>query len=209
MRKKMALKATPKMEAYKMILIIDNYDSFTYNLYQMVGMIYPHITVRRNDEITVQQIKELKPRGIIISPGPGSPKNSRDFGVSMQAIQELGSSIPILGVCLGHQGIFTAFGGEIGRNEPVHGKQSSIYHDEEGIFNGIENPLVAARYHSLYCMDEKRPECIEITARTSDGMIMGIKHRDKPIFGLQFHPESIGTTMGNKLLKNFVEITKC
>lgn len=192
-----------------MILIIDNYDSFTYNLYQMVGMIYPHITVRRNDEITVQQIKELKPRGIIISPGPGSPKNRRDFGISMQVIKELGTSIPILGVCLGHQGIFTAFGGEIGRNEPVHGKQSSIYHDEAGIFKGLENPLVAARYHSLYCMDEKRPECIEITARTSEGMIMGIKHREKPIFGLQFHPESIGTATGNKLLKNFVEITKC
>jgi len=190
-----------------MILIIDNYDSFTYNLYQMVGEIYRDIEVVRNDEITLEDIKKLNPRGIIISPGPGSPKNSRDFGISMEVIKKLGSEIPILGVCLGHQGIFVAFGGEISRNEPVHGKQSNIYHNEEGIFSGVENPLPAARYHSLFCKDETRPKCMEITARTSDGMIMGIKHKEKPIFGLQFHPESIGTSQGMRILENFVEIS--
>jgi anthranilate synthase component II len=189
-----------------MILIIDNYDSFTYNLYQMVGEIHPHIEVRRNNEITVEQIRKLNPQGIIISPGPGSPDKKRDFGVSMQVIKELGSEIPILGVCLGHQGIFMAYGGEITRNEPVHGKQSKIYHSEEGIFSDISSPLTAARYHSLFCVDKTTPDCIEITARTDDGMIMGIKHIDKPIYGLQFHPESIGTHQGSKLLENFVEI---
>jgi len=191
-----------------MILIIDNYDSFTYNLYQMVGEIYPDILVKRNDEITLDQIKNLKPKGIIISPGPGSPKNSRDFGISMEVIKKLGSEIPILGVCLGHQGIFVAFGGEISRNEPVHGKQSSIYHTEEGIFSGVENPLHAARYHSLFCTDETLPKCMEITARTSDGMIMGIKHKERTIFGLQFHPESIGTSSGMKIMENFVETSQ-
>ena len=190
-----------------MILIIDNYDSFTYNLYQMVGEIYNDIEVRRNDELTINQIKKLKPQGIIISPGPGSPENSRDFGICMEVIKELGSEIPILGVCLGHQGIFVAFGGEISRTEPVHGKQSSIFHSEEGIFNGVDNPLPAARYHSLSCMDETRPKCMEITARTVDGMIMGIKHVEKPIFGLQFHPESVGTTQGSTILKNFLEMS--
>ena len=136
-----------------MILIIDNYDSFTYNLYQMIGEVYPDIIVKRNDEITLDQIRSLKPSGIVISPGPGSPENSRDFGISMQVIKELGSEIPILGVCLGHQGIFVAFGGHISRNEPVHGKQSSIYHMGSGIFSGVENPLPAARYHSLFCTE--------------------------------------------------------
>jgi anthranilate synthase component II len=191
-----------------MILIIDNYDSFTYNLYQMVGEIHPHIEVRRNNEITVEQIRKLNPQGIIISPGPGSPDKKRDFGVSMQVIKKLGSEIPILGVCLGHQGIFMAYGGEITRNEPVHGKQSMIYHSKEGIFKDISSPFTAARYHSLFCVDKTTPECIEITAKTSEGMIMGIKHRDKPIYGLQFHPESIGTHQGSKLLENFVEISQ-
>ena len=125
----------------------------------------------------------------------------------MQVIKELGSEIPILGVCLGHQGIFMAFGGEIKRNEPVHGKQSSIYHNEEGIFSGVENPLPAARYHSLICRIETNPKCMEITARTIDGMIMAIKHREKPIFGLQFHPESVGTSQGIRILENFLEIS--
>jgi anthranilate synthase component II len=191
-----------------MILIIDNYDSFTYNLYQMVGEIDEDIVVKRNDEISVAQIRKLNPNGIIISPGPGNPENLRDFGVCMQVINELGSEIPILGVCLGHQGIFVAFGGVIARNEPVHGKQSTIFHKGDGIFCGVENPLNAARYHSLFCRDETVPKCMEITARTSEGMIMGLKHREKPIFGLQFHPESIGTNDGNKILKNFLEISQ-
>lgn len=189
-----------------MILIIDNYDSFTYNLYQMVGEMYSNIIVKMNDEIDVDEIQKLNPDGIIISPGPGNPKNQRDFGVCRQVISELGSKIPILGVCLGHQGIYMTFGGKITRNEPVHGKQSSIYHTETGLFRGLENPLPAARYHSLSCKDSTLPECMEVTARTSEGMIMGIKHVNKPIYGIQFHPESIGTIQGSKILKNFLEI---
>ncbi len=187
-----------------MILIIDNYDSFTYNLYQMVGQIQNDIIVRRNDEITIEEIKELYPQGIIISPGPGNPTNKRDFGICTRIIKELGEEIPILGVCLGHQGIFTTFGGEIIRTEPVHGKTSQIFHNEKNIFQGIKNPLFAARYHSLLCNDETVPDCMEIIAKTREGMIMGIKHLDKPIIGLQFHPESVGTYEGIALLRNFV-----
>lgn len=189
-----------------MILIIDNYDSFTYNLYQLIGQINDDIKVLKNDEITIDEIRKFKPSHIIISPGPGNPGNKRDFGVCNEVIDKLGTEIPILGVCLGHQGIFAAFGGEIVRNKPVHGKQSSIQHNQNGIFTGIENPLPAARYHSLSCNEKSKPECIEITARTSEGMIMGIKHIDRPIYGLQFHPESVGTDQGIKLLKNFLEI---
>lgn len=189
-----------------MILILDNYDSFTYNLYQLVGKLQPDIMVRRNDEITLDEIKELQPDQIIISPGPGNPKNSRDFGVCMQVIKELGSEIPILGVCLGHQGIFAAFGGEITLTEPVHGKQSKIFHGKDMIFSGVENPLPAARYHSLLCDETTTPKCIEVTAKTDDGLIMAIKHRENPIYGLQFHPESVGTEQGLQILKNFLEI---
>ena len=191
-----------------MILIIDNYDSFTYNLYQMIGQINDDIKVVKNDEITLDQIKELKPTSIIISPGPGNPKNDRDFGICMQVINELGSKIPILGVCLGHQGIFAAFGGEIVRNEPVHGKQSIIHHNQDGIFDVVENPLPAARYHSLSCSSETTPDCIEVTAKTKNGMIMGIKHINRPIYGLQFHPESIGTCNGIKMIQNFLEVVQ-
>lgn len=187
-----------------MILIIDNYDSFTYNLYQMVGQIHNDITVRRNDEITIEEIRKLNPEGIIISPGPGNPTNERDFGICTRIIKELGGEIPILGVCLGHQGIFATFGGEIIRTEPVHGKTSQIFHNEEDIFQGVKNPLSAARYHSLLCNDQTVPDCMDIIAKTSEGLIMGIKHQDKPIIGLQFHPESVGTYEGINLLKNFV-----
>lgn len=189
-----------------MILIIDNYDSFTYNLYQLVGQIHRDIIVKRNDEITLDDIKELKPDGIIISPGPGNPMNERDFGICTSIIKNLGGEIPILGVCLGHQGIFATFGGEIIRTEPVHGKTSPIYHNGENIFQGINNPLPAARYHSLLCNKETVPDCMEIIAKTSDGMIMGIKHVDKPIIGLQFHPESVGTYEGISILKNFIRM---
>ena len=189
-----------------MILIIDNYDSFTYNLYQLVGEIQKDIMIKRNDKITMDEIKKLNPDNIIISPGPGNPVNQRDFGICTQIITDLGDRIPILGVCLGHQGIFSAFGGEIIRTEPVHGKTSQILHSEENIFHGISNPLIAARYHSLLCNDETTPECLEVTARTKEGMIMGIKHRENPIIGLQFHPESIGTTEGLKILENFMEM---
>jgi anthranilate synthase component 2 len=173
----------------------------------MVGELYQDIIVRRNDEISLEEIKELKPRAIIISPGPGSPENQRDFGVCTQVITELGAEIPILGICLGHQGIFKAFGGEVTLTTPVHGKQSQIFHREDGIFKDLENPLQAARYHSLLCNDGNTPDCIEVTARTKEGMIMGIKHKNNPIFGLQFHPESVGTAEGRKVLKNFLEIS--
>lgn len=189
-----------------MILILDNYDSFTYNLYQMVGQIQEDIIVKRNDEITVDEIRKLQPQKIIISPGPGNPENREDFGVCMQVIRELGPEIPILGVCLGHQGIFSAFGGKIILTEPVHGKQSEIIHNGKGLFRGVKNPLNAARYHSLLCDAETTPESMEVTAKTEDNLIMGIKHREFPIYGLQFHPESVGTSDGLKILKNFLEI---
>ena len=188
-----------------MILIIDNYDSFTYNLYQLIGEVEKDIIVRRNDEITVEEVKQLKPDKIIISPGPGNPTNEKDFGVCKEVIMELKDEIPILGVCLGHQGIFAAFGGKIKRTEPIHGKLSKINHTDEGIFKGVENSLEATRYHSLICDEESLPECIEITAKTEDGIIMGIKHVDSPVYGLQFHPESIGTKQGLMIIKNFLE----
>jgi anthranilate synthase component II len=191
-----------------MILLIDNYDSFTYNLYQLIGEFEREIMVKRNDEITLEEIKELQSDldRIIISPGPGNPQNSHDFGVCADIIQEYGLEIPILGVCLGHQGIFTAFHGELAYTEPVHGKVSKIFHENSGLFKGVENPLIAARYHSLTCSEKNIPSCIEITAQTEDGMIMAIKHKNYPIFGVQFHPESVGTSEGKKILKNFLEM---
>ena len=189
-----------------MILIIDNYDSFTYNLYQLVGEFEKDIRVFRNDEITVKEIRKLNPDRIIISPGPGNPENERDFGVSRDTILKIGQEIPVLGVCLGHQGIFTAFGGEITRTEPVHGKKSLIHHQNTGMFKGVKSPLQAARYHSLVCKRESTPSSMDILAETEDGMIMAIKHHDYPIFGLQFHPESIGTGDGRRIMKNFLEM---
>ncbi|MGZ7043953.1 MAG: anthranilate synthase component II [Methanobacterium sp.] len=188
-----------------MILIIDNYDSFTYNLYQLIGELEHDIIVKRNDEVTVDEIRELKPDKIIISPGPGNPTNKKDFGVCNDIIMEFKDEIPILGVCLGHQGIFAAFGGKIRPSEPIHGKLSKITHTDQGIFKGIENTLEATRYHSLICDEESIPDCIEITAKTEDGIIMGIKHCNCPVYGLQFHPESIGTEHGSMIIKNFLE----
>lgn len=189
-----------------MIIIIDNYDSFTYNLYQLVGEFEKDIEVYRNDEISIDEIRKLRPSRIIISPGPGNPENHRDFGVSRDTILEIGKEIPVLGVCLGHQGIFTAFGGEITRTEPVHGKKARIIHKNTGMFQGVSMPLEAARYHSLVCKKDTTPKSIEIVAETEDGMIMAIKHCDYPIFGLQFHPESIGTHEGQTIMKNFLEM---
>ncbi|BDZ67680.1 anthranilate synthase component II [Methanobacterium ferruginis] len=189
-----------------MILIIDNYDSFTYNLYQLVGEFEKNIQVYRNDEITVEEIKKLQPSRIIISPGPGNPENERDFGVSKDTILEIGKEIPVLGVCLGHQGIFTAFGGDIARTEPVHGKQTKIIHQNTGMFQGVSSPLQAARYHSLVCKRDTTPSSVDILAETDEGMIMAIKHHEYPIYGLQFHPESIGTHDGRRIMKNFLEM---
>ena len=189
-----------------MILILDNYDSFTYNLYQLVGQLEKDIVVKRNDKISVDEIKELQPDSIIISPGPGNPTNKKDFGICSDVIEVFKGKIPILGVCLGHQGIFATFGGKIKRAEPIHGKLSKISHGSEGIFKGVENTLVATRYHSLICDESSVPDCIEVTDKTEDGIIMAIKHEDYPVFGLQFHPESIGTSSGIKIIRNFLEI---
>ncbi|MEG3225070.1 MAG: aminodeoxychorismate/anthranilate synthase component II [Methanobacteriales archaeon Met13] len=189
-----------------MIILIDNYDSFTYNLYQLIGNHRQDIKVIRNDELGVEEIQKLEPECIIISPGPGNPEKSRDFGICRQVILELGDRIPILGICLGHQGIFNAFGGNIVPTEPVHGKNSSVEHNQNDLFCDVPNPLPAIRYHSLVCQEETLPDCLEITARTLEGIIMGIKHKKNPIFGLQFHPESVGTEEGSKIIGNFLEM---
>lgn len=192
-----------------MFLIIDNYDSFTYNLYQYIGEILKkgvedEIKVFRNDEITVEEIRRINPKGIIISPGPGSPENS---GVTIEVIKSFGKEIPILGICLGHQAIAYCHGGEVLRaNEIKHGKTSIIKHTGKGIFDGIKNPLKVMRYHSLTVNKESLPKELSITAETEDGVIMGLQHKEYPIYGLQFHPESILTEEGKNIIKNFIEV---
>ena len=188
-----------------MLLIIDNYDSFTYNLVQYFGELGAEPVVKRNDEITVGQIRELRPDRICISPGPGRPENS---GVSPAIIRDLGPEIPILGVCLGHQCIAQVFGAEIVRAEKLmHGKTSVIKHDNRGIFAGVAQPLEATRYHSLVVKRNSVPDVIKVTAQSiDDGEIMGLQHRDFPIHGVQFHPESILTGEGKKLLANFLRM---
>ena len=189
-----------------MILIIDNYDSFTYNLVQYLGEMGEELKVFRNDEISVAQIKRLRPSRIVISPGPGSPK---DAGVSNEVIRVLGSKIPVLGVCLGHQCIGEVFGGKVsGAERLMHGKTSQIYHDGKGIFKNIDNPFVATRYHSLLVQKKGLPKDLEVTARTKEKEIMGLRHRKYPIFGVQFHPESILTKAGKDILKNFLRVTQ-
>jgi anthranilate synthase/aminodeoxychorismate synthase-like glutamine amidotransferase len=186
-----------------MILVIDNYDSFTYNLVQYLGELGAEIEVVRNDEITPEEILKKNPDQILISPGPCSPKEA---GVSVEVIKQLAGKIPILGVCLGHQSIGYAFGGEIVRaKQLMHGKTSQITHDGKGVFKGLPNPFRATRYHSLVINKEKVPECLEVTATSEDGEIMGVRHKTLPIEGVQFHPESILTESGKELLKNFIE----
>ncbi len=194
-----------------MILVIDNYDSFTYNLVQYLGELgfdWPvasDIQVYRNDQIDLPKIRHLNPDGIVISPGPGRPK---DAGVSLALIKELGPITPILGVCLGHQSMGQVFGGKV-ISAPVlmHGKTSPIYHHNQGVFQGLDNPFEATRYHSLVVERETLPDVLEITAWTEDGIIMGLQHKDYPhLQGVQFHPESILTTSGKSLLKNFLKM---
>lgn len=193
-----------------MILVIDNYDSFTYNLVQYLGELGLNIPVAsaiqvyRNDKITINQIKQLKPDGIVISPGPGRPE---DAGICLDVIATLGSKIPVLGVCLGHQGIGQVFGGKIVRSPILmHGKTSEIYHKNIGVFEGLTNPFTATRYHSLVIDKETMPPILEVTAWTEDGTVMGVRHREyHHIQGVQFHPESILTKSGLQLLKNFLE----
>ena len=186
-----------------MILMIDNYDSFTYNLVQYLGALGEEVKVFRNDKITPEKIKRLKPDRIVISPGPGRPE---DAGISCALIREFSGKIPILGVCLGHQAIGFVFGGRIvGARKLMHGKTSLIYHNGREIFKGIPNPFEATRYHSLIVERKTLPQVLEITARTKEGEIMGLKHKRFPVWGVQFHPESVLTTRGMDILRNFLK----
>ncbi len=185
-----------------MILVIDNYDSFTFNLVQFLGELGADLKVARNDALTVDQIRELAPEKIIISPGPCTPNEA---GVSLDVIRELGATTPILGVCLGHQAIGQAYGGTVARAPYLmHGKVSQVKHGGDGLFAGVPNPMTATRYHSLIVRREDLPEQLEVTAETDDGLIMGLKHKSHPVYGVQFHPESILTEGGKQLLANFL-----
>jgi len=185
------------------VFLLDNYDSFTYNLAQYLGELGHGPTVRRNDEITLGEVEAMRPDRIVISPGPGRPE---DAGITVEVIRRLGPSVPVLGVCLGHQGIGYAFGGDVVR-APVlmHGKVSSVQHDGRGVFSGVSQPFTAGRYHSLIVSDPP-PASLEISARTDEGIIMGLRHREFPIHGVQFHPESVLTGEGRKILRNFLEL---
>ncbi len=188
-----------------MLLVIDNYDSFTYNLVQYLGELGAEMKIFRNDEITVEEIEnDLKPEKILISPGPGTPDSA---GITLSVLKHFADKLPILGVCLGHQAIGQVFGGKVIRApEPVHGKPATIVHTNKGVFKNLENNFEAGRYHSLIVERETLPECLEITAETKDGLIMGLRHKDLKIEGVQFHPESILTSEGKKLLQNFLDI---
>lgn len=186
-----------------MILLIDNYDSFSYNLYQLVGELEPDIRVIRNDEMTVEQIRNMAPDRILLSPGPGRPE---DAGVIIQVVKELGKEIPILGVCLGHQAICAAFGATVTyAKKLMHGKQSQVRFDTQSpLFVGLPQEGLVARYHSLAVDPDTLPECLQVTATTAEGEIMGVQHREYPIYGVQFHPESIMTPDGKAMLQNFI-----
>ncbi len=187
-----------------MLLVIDNYDSFTYNLVQYFGELGCQLVVRRNDAVTLEQIRALQPSHICISPGPGTPNDS---GISLSTIAEFGPTVPLLGVCLGHQCIGQLYGGEVIRAERLmHGKTSPVHHDGKGVFKDLPNPFQATRYHSLIVRRESLPAELEITAWTAENEIMGLRHRTLPIHGVQFHPESILTPEGKKLLSNFLEL---
>lgn len=190
-----------------MTLLIDNYDSFSYNLYQLIGEINPDIKVIRNDEMTVEEIRNLNPERIIVSPGPGRPE---DAGIIIEAIQKLGKDIPILGVCLGHQAICAAFGATVTyASRLMHGKQSDATLDTEcPLFKGCPEVAPVARYHSLAADEKTIPECLKVTAKTADGEIMGVMHTEYPIYGVQFHPESILTPDGKQMLQNFLNLSK-
>lgn len=187
-----------------MVLIVDNYDSFTYNLVQYVGEMGKAIKVFRNDQISLEEALDLKPTHLIISPGPGKPQDAK---VSNELIKYFADKIPILGVCLGHQCIAHVFGGEVTRNERIlHGKTSEIYHNGRSIFSGLANPFLATRYHSLIVKEESLPDCLTVTAHTKEGEVMGIKHKDYVCEGVQFHPESILTKEGRQILQNFFNL---
>jgi anthranilate synthase/aminodeoxychorismate synthase-like glutamine amidotransferase len=191
-----------------MILVIDNYDSFTYNLVQYLGELGAEVVVKRNDEITVDQIGEMDPDGLVLSPGPCAPAQA---GITVSAIQRYGEHIPTLGVCLGHQAIGEAYGGEVVRaGKVMHGKTSQIEHDGKGLFVGLPSPMEVMRYHSLVVEPSSLPDCLEVVAvaRTNRDEIHGVRHKKHPVYGVQFHPESVMTPNGKQLLKNFLELTK-
>ncbi|PIS29729.1 aminodeoxychorismate/anthranilate synthase component II [Candidatus Saganbacteria bacterium CG08_land_8_20_14_0_20_45_16] len=187
-----------------MILMIDNYDSFTYNLVQYLGELGEELQVFRNDKISIKEIEKLKPNKIVISPGPGTPK---DAGISIKVIKQFAGKLPILGVCLGHQAIAEAFGGKVIRAARLmHGKTSEIHHDNKGVFKGLANPFTATRYHSLLVEKKSLPDCFELSAWTEKNEIMGLRHKEFKLEGVQFHPESILTKSGKTLLKNFLSL---
>lgn len=185
-----------------MLLLIDNYDSFTYNLFQYLSELGEKVVVVRNDKTTLEEIDKMKPQRIVISPGPSTPLSA---GISNEVIKHFGSTLPILGVCLGHQCIGYSYGGSFGQaKEIMHGKSSQIYHNSQGVLAGLPNPFSAIRYHSLVVQREGLPDCLEITAWTDDGTIMGLRHRQYPVEGVQFHPESFMTQVGKDILRNFL-----
>lgn len=187
-----------------MILVIDNYDSFTYNLVQVMGEMGAEIRVERNDQITLDDVRAIQPSHIVISPGPGDPDDS---GVSLDVLRYMGETTPVLGVCLGHQCIGQVYGGVVARAPHLmHGKTSMVYHNDDGLFAGVPNPFEATRYHSLIVLEDTVPDCLSITARTEDGLIMGLQHKELAVYGVQFHPESILTTYGPRILQNFLEV---
>lgn len=187
-----------------MIILIDNYDSFTYNLVQYFGDLGTEAIVHRNDKITSDEVFALKPKGIVISPGPSDPDHA---GICLDVIQKAADQdMPLFGVCLGHQAIGQVFGGKIVRVAPMHGKTSMMHHDGTSVFKGLPNPFEATRYHSLTIDPASMPDCLNVTAKTDDGVIMGVQHKTKPIHGVQFHPESIATQHGHDMLQNFLDI---
>ena len=187
-----------------MVFVLDNYDSFTYNLVQYMGELGADMTIRRNDEVTVADVEALEPERILLSPGPCTPQEA---GISIPLIQHFAGRLPILGVCLGHQAIGAAFGGNVVRAPKLmHGKTSSVNHDGRTIFAGIDSPMTCTRYHSLIVEEKNLPEELEISARTDDGTIMGLRHRRFPVEGVQFHPESVLTSDGKRLIRNFLEL---
>ncbi len=187
-----------------MYILIDNYDSFTYNLYHYLTDLGVDVAVHRNDQISVDDVIGLKPEGIIISPGPCTPNEA---GICLELIERCGANIPILGVCLGHQSIAQAFGGDVVRAPYVmHGKTSDIRHESKSVFEGLSTPFTATRYHSLTVAPESVPDCLEVTAQTEDGIIMGLAHKELPMHGVQFHPESIASEHGHDLIQNFLKI---
>ena len=186
-----------------MLLVIDNYDSFTYNLVQYFGELGAEMEVRRNDEVTIDEIRAMAPARICISPGPCTPNEA---GISCDVIAAFGRDVPVLGVCLGHQSIGQVYGGEVVRaTQLMHGKTSMVEHDGTGVFAGLPNPFEATRYHSLIVRRDSLPDCLDVTAWTADGVIMGLRHKEFPVHGVQFHPESILTGEGMRLLQNFLE----